>query len=203
MDRQDSGPSVYVDAHRQSVDGRARVRFDRDLSGNKRLRSRLPIGVRNHSHLAVAALSPMTSSAPLEEIRVRKNTGVWPAARVPTPGNDIYNLPAGWEAGRRTQGRRLVKHLGLPDCAEFLNRIGARIEFAASGDLHAAIGCQYGDLRSAAAVKNKRTQSKGASGNRQGNRHYLEEEERRIKICPPAKKAASRYLPPKLANIDA
>ena len=44
-----------------------------------------------------------------------------------------------------------MKHLGLPDRAEFLNRIGARIEFV-SGDLHAAISCQH-DPRSAAAAQ--------------------------------------------------
>src|SRR4029077_6697896 len=32
------------------------------------------------------ALSHMMSSAPVEETRVRKNTGVWPGASVPTPG---------------------------------------------------------------------------------------------------------------------
>src|SRR5258707_13269063 len=40
------------------------------------------------------ALSHMMSSPPLEETRVRKNTGVWPAARVPTPGkvSTIFQL---------------------------------------------------------------------------------------------------------------
>ena len=96
-----------------------------------------------------------------------------------------------------------MKHLGLPDCAEFLNRVGARIEFAASGDLDAAIGCQHGNLRSSRAVKNKRAQSKGASRNRQGNRHYLHGRRAQDKNLSARQKGGIPACTAKIGEIDA
>src|SRR6185437_6508291 len=99
MDGQDARTSVYVDAQRQSVDGRARVRFDRDLSGRKRLRSGRHVGVRNHRHLAVACVEPHdVVSAVGRNSRAEKH-GSLARGKSANPGERIYNLPLSWEGG--------------------------------------------------------------------------------------------------------
>src|SRR5437773_7091640 len=58
MNGQHSGTTVNVDTRGQSVDGRARIRLDRNLPGNKCLGTRLQVGVRDNGHLSVACIEP-------------------------------------------------------------------------------------------------------------------------------------------------
>ena len=107
MDRQDSRPPVYVDANRQSVDGRARVWLDRNLSGSKRLRSGRHVGVRNHRHLAVARGEPHdVVSAVGRNSRAEKH-GSLARGKSANARERIYNLPRSWESGQRTPGEAL------------------------------------------------------------------------------------------------
>src|SRR5258708_15208210 len=81
----------------------------------------------------------------------------------------LYNAPSvRRERGGRVKRRQwLIVELRLANGPGFLVGIGTRVELVAHGNLNAAIRRQQRDLRSAIAVKDKRTQRKCAGGNRQ------------------------------------
>ena len=81
-------------AQRQRFYRRPVIRLDGNRAGNKRLRSGVRVGMRNHRHPAVAGIEPHDVIAAVVETRVRKNTGVCPAASVPTEGKRVHDLPS-------------------------------------------------------------------------------------------------------------